>query len=101
MLIRACDTTINVTRVDKIVLQYNVTKTKKRVHLFKVVEEEKATWDCIMYYRDMDGRDTSFRWHGADNKATVEAIQMELLKQIKEVELESVSTALEDAIRSN
>lgn len=82
MMIAAGGAVLNVTYVDRILIDHRDDK-----------------WVCFMSYEDGKGKATTFTWTGEKDspKHSLE-IQKELLKQIKEVELEKMSTLLEDAI---
>jgi hypothetical protein len=80
MLIHAGGATLNVSYVDRI-----WTDKKDSVYICK-----------IAYYNGRDEK-TDFTWSAQTNEQ-VEAVHKELLKQIREVELEKMSTLLEDAI---
>jgi antitoxin component of MazEF toxin-antitoxin module len=100
MLIRAAGVTINVTVVKQIVVQRRDKVTVVKLGFFKSRKDTKTVYDVILLYKDQEGNDKKFRWHGAEAKEQAEAIEKELLSQIKEVELEHMSATLENAIRN-
>ena len=82
MLIHAAGAILNVTEIDKITVDH----------------DSDNKWFCRLVYTDGKGRDSTYMWQGANNMRDAVAVQTELLKQIREVELEKMSTLLEDAI---
>ena len=102
MLIKAGGTTLNVTAVKMIKIDWRHEVKHKKTGLFKKqIEETKTLWDTILYYKDIDGKEASFKWQGSESHEAAQKIENELLNQIKEVELEHMSAALENAIRGN
>lgn len=99
MLIRAHNVTLNVTGIKKITVDKSVKVSYKKAGLFKRTQVETVTWGVTLYYKDENGKDANFSWHGADERRLAEEVEKELLSQIKEVELENMSMALENAIR--
>jgi hypothetical protein len=101
MLIKVDTVTLNVTRVNKIIVESKEETSFKKVGLFKKNKEIKTTWQLTLHYKDTDGDDVTFCWHGAKSTEEIKMVEQQLLSQIKEVELEHMSAALESAIRSN
>jgi hypothetical protein len=83
MLITAAGATLNVTYVDKI-----------------IVDKDANGWLCRIVYEDGKGRSTTYTWSGGDSMQSATQVHLELLKQIKEVELEKMSMLLENAINN-
>jgi len=101
MLIKVNGVTINVTAVKMIKVDSKEATTYKKVSFFKRVKETKREWSCMLFYKDVDGDDATFNWHGAESREEAEAVERELLNQIKEVELEHMTATLESAMRKS
>jgi hypothetical protein len=103
MLIKIGPTTaINVTRILRVEMLEEVTKTSKDNGFWKPKTlTEETTFAVKVFYRDIDGKDTSFKLYGIKDLDRATKIQEEVLGQIKELELENMSATLENAIRNS
>jgi hypothetical protein len=101
MLIKARNVAVNVTVIKIIKVDLKEEVTYKNNGFFKKkTKETKYAYDVNMYYNDVNGRDAIFTWQCGERKET-EAVERELLNQIKEVELEHMTATLENAIGKN
>jgi hypothetical protein len=98
MLIRACGVTLNVTAIKSIVVSPNEQISYERVGLFKRIEKKTTTYDCKLFYKDIDNKDTSFTWLASPTREGAEIVERQLLDQIKETESERMTAALENAL---
>jgi hypothetical protein len=99
MLIRAGGVSLHVTGVKTTMVRHRDIVT--RCGFLWLKKDIKTVYDVWFSYIDQNGRDAEFEWVGADERKDAEAIENQLLSQIKEVELEHISQALENAIRNS
>ena len=101
MLIKVSNTTLNVTEIEKIIVNSKEVTKVTKLSWCKKQKEKITDWDLVLYYKDGDGSNETFTWTNCGSYEQVKKLERELLDQIKEVELEHMSAALENAIRKN
>jgi hypothetical protein len=102
MLIKGDRTTLNITGIEKIIIDFEEVKTSISTGWFtKPKEKVELKWAVKLWYKTEKGTVEHFTWTCGDDRATAERIHNEIVQQAKEAELESVSVALENAIRKH
>jgi len=98
MIIKIFDVALNVGSVKKVLIKpIKRTRNIKR-RLFLSSKEEYYVYDIIFEYIDDEGKPDKFTWSGSPTQQEAEKYFNEILKQVKEVELEKVSAEFENAI---
>ncbi len=92
---------VDVTGIDRVAVKKSVEKTLIKKGFWRNEYKEEDIWEVVLEYTNGKGKPNCTYLYQVATPERAEEVYKEVLQQIREIELVSMTSTLEDAIRKS